>query len=330
MSQQQNTNQKTDNNLVIGFKDFHPEQDITFAKVKLNSKGGKNVGIMNAKAKRVLHLSAPLTTTWGVNKRVNDNGQVSYDLSIQFPNPTSPYFTQEEADFLEQMKEVERLAKEHVRKNCRELLNKAKLSEEGMDLLWNSIFYYPRKVVDSSTNPPLKEPDYSRPPTMRIKLPFYGEEFDSKFAIYDINNMAEPLFPNPQDDSITPETLMPSGNDKPIATKFIPVIKAGGIYFTGSGCGMTWRLYQAVIKPRVSNVPEGCVVQVPDSMREQLVSSTEQEESDNQATESNVTSTVVEDSDEEEEEEEVEPVREPTPEPAPVKTKKKVVRKKAN
>ena len=63
------------------------------------------------------------------------------------------------------MKEFEAIAKEHVRQNCRELLNKPKLSEEGMDLLWNPMFRYPLKEVGGC-----KEPDYDRAPSMKVKV----------------------------------------------------------------------------------------------------------------------------------------------------------------
>lgn len=327
------------NNGVISFDLFEPETQVSFAKVKLNKAGGKNVSIMNKQEKRILQVSGPLMTTWGVKKYVSDdNGKVSYELQLQFPQKGSQYDTQEEQDFLEKMKQIEQMAKEHVRANCRELLNKPKLSEEGMDLLWNPMFRYPTKIVDDTTNPPLRESDYNRAPTLKIKLPYYGDEFDSKFAIYSIDDLEVPLFPNPDDLSLTPETLIPSGDGeirKAIATKIIPVLKAGGIYFASGKCGMTWRLYQAVVKPRVVATEKGCVAHIPSGVREQLQAEVVVEDN----VKDNVATTIVEDSDDEdevasqqeteqEEEEEVEVPREPTPEP--IKPKKKIVRKKAN
>jgi len=326
------------NNGVVSFDDFEPETHVSFAKVKLNKAGGKNVSIMNQQEKRILQVSGPLMTTWGVKKYVaDDTGKVSYELQLQFPQKGSQYDTQEEQDFLEKLKQIEQMAKEHVRKNCRELLNKPKLSEEGMDLLWNPMLRYPTKIVDDTTNPPLREPDYDRAPSLRVKLPFYGTEWDSKFAIYNIDDLEVPLFPNPQDDSVTPETIIPSGDGeirKAIATKIVPVLRAGGIYFASGKCGMTWRLYQAVVKQRPVQSDSGCVVKIPAGLRERMEAAVEQEEQVEAA--KNVTATIVEDSDDEDEgsvqheDPQEEEQAEPEPEPVkPVATKKKVIRKKA-
>jgi len=326
------------NNGVVSFDDFEPETHVSFAKVKLNKAGGKNVSIMNQQEKRILQVSGPLMTTWGVKKYVaDDTGKVSYELQLQFPQKGSQYDTQEEQDFLEKLKQIEQLAKEHVRKNCRELLNKPKLSEEGMDLLWNPMLRYPTKIVDDTTTPPLREPDYDRAPSLRVKLPFYGSEWDSKFAIYNIDDLEVPLFPNPQDESITPETIIPSGDGeirKAIATKIVPVLRAGGIYFASGKCGMTWRLYQAVVKQRPVMADAGCVVKIPAGLRERMEAAVEQEEQVDAG--KNVTATIVEDSDNEDEgtvqhgEPQEEEQVEPEPEPIkPVATKKKVIRKKA-
>jgi hypothetical protein len=332
------------NNGVVSFDDFVPETHVSFAKVKLNKAGGKNVSIMNKHEKRILQVSGPLMTTWGVKKYVaDDTGKVSYELQLQFPQKGSQYDTQEEQDFLEKLKQIEQLAKEHVRKNCRELLNKPKLSEEGMDLLWNPMLRYPTKIVDDTTNPPLREPDFDRAPSLRVKLPFYGTEWDSKFAIYNIDDLEVPLFPNPQDDSVTPETIIPSGDGeirKAIATKIVPVLRAGGIYFASGKCGMTWRLYQAVVKQRPVQADSGCVVKIPAGLRERMEAAVEQEEQVEAA--KNVTATIVADSDDEDEgsvqheEPQEEEQAEPEPEPAkpakpaePAAAKKKVIRKKA-
>jgi hypothetical protein len=136
------------------------------------------------------------------------------------------------------------------------------------------------------------------------------------------------LFPNPEDPSTTPDMLIPEGG----ATKTAVCIKCGGIYFASGKCGVTWRLHQAIVKPK-PKMGGRCLVKLPASVVERLEAEPEPEE-----TTSKVQATIVADSDEEdmdagsdvEDEEDVrEPTPEPTPAPEPVKKAKKAIRKKA-
>jgi hypothetical protein len=311
---------------VVSFDEFNPSTMVGFNKVKLNKAGGKNVGITNKHKKQTLFVSAPLMTSWGIKKYVaEDTGKTSYEMQLQFPQKGSQYDTEEEQEFLEKMKEFEAVVKEHVRQNCRELMNKPKLSEEGMDLLWNPMFRYPMKDVGGG----LKEPDYDRAPTMKVKVGFWADKWDDKLEIYDLQENL--LFPNSADPSMTPDQLIPEGG----ATKTAVCIKCGGIYFASGKCGVTWRLHQAIVKPK-PKMGGKCLVKLPASVAARM------EEDDEQVVEekpSKVQATIVDDSDDEDggaaEEEhdeddvaEVEP--EPTPAPAPVpEKKKKVIKKKS-
>lgn len=310
---------------VVSFDEFEPSTMVGFNKVKQNKAGGKNVGITNKQKKQTLFLSAPLMTSWGVKKYTDESsGKVSYEMQLQFPQKGSQYDTEEEQEFLTKMKEFEAVVKEHVRQNCRELLNKPKLSEEGMDLLWNPMFRYPLKDVGGGC----KEPDYNRAPTMKVKVGFWDGKWDDKIEVYDLQENL--LFPNPEDTSVTPDQLIPDGS----ATKAAVCIKCGGIYFASGKCGVTWRLHQAIVKPK-PKMGGKCLVKLSASVAARM----EAEDDVPQQTESKpskVQAAIVEDSDEEEwgaPEEEVsvadEPEHVPEPEPTPAKTVKKVVRKKA-
>lgn len=308
---------------VVSFDEFNPSTMVGFNKVKLNKAGGKNVGITNKQAKQTLFISAPLMTSWGIKKYVDEaSGKVSYEMQLQFPQKGSQYDTEEEQQFLATMKEFESTVKEHVRQNCRELLNKPKLSEEGMDLLWNPMFRYPLKDVGGGC----KEPDYDRAPTMKVKVGYWSDKWDDKLEMYDLQENL--LFPNPADPSATPDVLIPEGG----ATKTAVCIKCGGIYFASGKCGVTWRLHQAIVKPK-PKMGGRCLVKLPASVVERLEAEPEPEE-----TTSKVQATIVADSDEEdvdagsdvEDEEDVrEPTPEPVPAPEPVKKAKKAIRKKA-
>lgn len=269
---------------VVSFDEFNPSTMVGFNKVKLNKAGGKNVGITNKQKKQTLFISAPLMTSWGIKKYVaEDTGKTSYEMQLQFPQKGGQYDTEEEQEFLEKMKEFEAVVKEHVRQNCRELLNKPKLSEEGMDLLWNPMFRYPMKDVGGG----LKEPDYDRAPTMKVKVGYWADKWDDKLEIYDLQENL--LFPNSADPSMTPDQLIPEGG----ATKTAVCIKCGGIYFASGKCGVTWRLHQAIVKPK-PKMGGRCLVKLPASVAARL-------EEDEQVVEkpSKVQATIVADSDDE-------------------------------
>ncbi len=316
------SNQIDETIAVVSYDEFEPASAVGFNKVKLNKAGGKNVGVNNKQAKQTLFISAPLMTSWGIKKYTDDtSGKVSYEMQLQFPQPGSQYDTPEEQEFLAKMKEFEAIAKEHVRQNCRELLNQPKLSEEGMDLLWNPMFRYPLKDLGGGC----KEPDYDRAPSMKVKVGFWGGKWDDKLEMYDLQEKL--LFPNPEDPSVTPDLLIPEGG----ATKTALCIKCGGIYFASGKCGVTWRLHQAIVKPK-PKMGGKCLVKLPASVAARL-----EAEDDADPKPTKVQAAIVEDSDEGEAEEEAEVEEEAEePEPEPVFTKpvvkkavKKVVRKKA-
>jgi len=76
-------------------------------------------------------------------------------------------------------------------------------------------------------------------PTLRVKLPFYDGEWKG-VEIYDSNHTA--LFPNSE--GKTPKDLITKGSDAAL------IITCGGLWFAGGSFGVTWRLVQAVLKPK--------------------------------------------------------------------------------
>ena len=294
---------------------FNCDTDVTFTKPKVNNSGGKNIGILNAHTKKSLYISSPLMLTWGVNEYTDDKtGKVTYDMSLQFPK--SEYNTEELSSFLKAMQGLEEKIKSTAMENSKEWMNKAKMSQEVVDALWSPMLKYPK---DQSTG----EPDYSRPPTLRVKVPFWEGEFKN-VEVYDINQ--KPLFPNDGDVSV-PELIVKGSN---VAT----IIQCGGIWFANGKFGVTWKLFQCVVKPR-ETLSGRCHIQLSASERTKMEVSSDTEEGPSKTT------NAVDDSDEEDEAVDVSdtPVAEPEPEPEPVvekkveaddlveKPKKKVVKK---
>ena len=285
---------------VISGVNFTPS-DITLGKVKVNSNGGKNVPLYNTKVRGTALMSTPLLLTWGWNENDFDgNGKKTYDMSLQFPS--SDYMTEEAEAFLGNMKALEQYVKEQALVNCKEWFNKNKMSAEVIDALWTPMLHHPK---DKETG----EPDFTRAPTLRIKIPYWDGVFNME--IFDVEG--NQLFPGTAD----PADLLPK------KTQVATVMRSGGIWFANGKFGMTWRLEQAVVKPQRSTLQKGkCYVKMTDSDRATLNTAAEQEESHDVA---------VEDSDGEdgiEQDEEDTPEPEPEPVPVPTKTKKRVVKKK--
>ena len=264
-----------------------------FGAPKVNASGGKNVPLYNVSAKKGLTLQTPLMLTWGVNEWTDDNsGRKTYDMSLQFPTPE--YANTNTTQFLENMMALEEHIKETAVSKSKEWFNKARMSAEVVDALWTPMLRYTK-------NKETGEPDKTKMPTMKVKLPYYDGKFE--FELYD--NNGESIF-NAQMNDNHPSELIPKASNVAI------VLQCGGIWFANGKFGVTWRLVQGLVKPRAS-LKGKCHI---------LLDAEEQTTLNKQVVADEEAVTDVPDSDEEE------PVVEPTP--APVKKVKKVVKRKTS
>jgi hypothetical protein len=94
------------------------------------------------------------------------------------------------------------------------------------------------------------EPDTTRPPTLKLKLPAWGGQF--KFELFDTQNNI--LIPN--EEGVTPTELIPKGSE--IAC----IIQCGGIWFANGKFGVTWKLFQGVVKPTQSLAKGQCHIKL--------------------------------------------------------------------
>jgi hypothetical protein len=233
---------------IINISQYNPTSDISYAKPKINANGGKNVGIINNKTKKVTMLSTPLILTWGMNEFVDDKSNNNkYHLSLQFPN--SEYPDAECEEFLNKMRDFENKIKHYAIANSKEWFNKPKMSAEVVDALWNPMLTYPK-------NKETGEFDYSRAPTLKVKIPFWENEW--KFELYDMDK--NQLWPSST--VYSPLPLIPK------LTRIACVLQCGGIWFAAGKFGVTWKLFQAVIKPPQS-LKGKCHIQVNDNEKEQ-------------------------------------------------------------
>lgn len=219
--------------MIIPSSAFNAAAEIGYTKSRLNKAGGKSVGIINKASGRQLYLSMPLMLTWGMNERTDETtGRVSYDMSLQFPK--EEYATEQTTKTLAAIVAMEEQIKKDAIVNSKEWFNKAKLTDAQVDVLFNPMLYWSK---DKETG----ERRSGTAPTLRIKLDYWDEVF--KCEIYDVDQ--KPLYPN-SDSSITPVELITKGCN--VAT----IIKCGGVYFVNGKFGVTWRLHQALVKPKAS------------------------------------------------------------------------------
>lgn len=298
--------------LITKFEEFDVSS-FKYGKLTTNSRGGKSIKIRNSK-NNTLILSTPLILTWGANKMVDeDTGKVSYNLSIQYPS--GEYGTPSSRKFFELMKEFENRILEDAVEHGAEWFNKPNMSREVAEALFNPILKYPK-------NKETKQPDYTRAPTTRVKIPYWEGKFNVE--LYDVEK--NPIFTPEMDLGNIPfESLIPK------SSHIAGALQCNGIYFAAGMFGVTWQLSQAIIRPP-ARLRGGCFINLSGDDRS-LVKKTEEREAEEaqEHTQSgvsedntNVTDTVVEDSDDD-----IEPVvEEPKPKPKKKVTKRKVVKKK--
>lgn len=232
--------------IVIAATKFNPTTDITYAKPKVNKSGGKAVSIFNARTKKALYISTPLMLTYGVNEfRDEKTGKVSYDLSLQFPR--EDYMTDDSKKFLDSMIAFQNKIRADAITNSKDWLNKPKMTEEVVDALFHPMLKYPK-------NPNTGEPDMTKQPTLKIKLNYYDDKFNN-CEIYGANNQM--LFPD-ESSGVMPGDII--GKNSIIAVVMI----CGGLWFANGKFGVTWKLFQAAVQPKSSNLKGRCLIPFTD------------------------------------------------------------------
>ena len=297
---------------IVTPQQFIPSEQLLYTKPKVNASGGKSVGIINSSTRRSLMVSTPLMLNWGVNVFEKEGGN-AYSISLQFPR--EEFSNDQINDFHNMLEKMEQQIKDDALKHSRDWFGK-QMTKDGIDLIWNPILKYPK---DKDTG----EADRSRQPTLKVKLPFW--EGAAKFELFDVNN--ELLIPNDQNTS--PELFITK------ASNIACILQCGGIWFANNNFGVSWKLYQGVVKPTETLKQGVCHIALSAKDKEQITSSGGSEE---ETREPEVVNNVQVESDDEGENEEPgetssdnneeEPEAEPEPEPEPEKPKKKRVIKK--
>lgn len=272
---------------------------------KVNASGGKNIPIFNRVARSGLKISTPMMLTWGVNENDFDGtGKKTYDMSLQFPS--AEYATADTSAFLDNLKRLETLVKEQACANSKAWFGKVQ-SAEVVEAFWTPMLRYPK---DKATG----EPDYTKSPTFRVKLPFWDGKF--KFEIFNVKG--ELVFPK---DDVNIMDVVPKGSEAKI------ILQCGGIWFAGGKFGITWKPFQMVVKPKLQ-LSQG-VCHLMDDVKHE-VKDVKEEPKQEQA---QMEQTLVESDEDPDPDQEYATPAESTETPAttepevPVKGKKKVVKK---
>lgn len=223
---------------IIAGIDINPTRDIKYTKVKVNSNGGKQIGLLNGNSNRGLYISTPLMLTWGINEYINEkDGSKTYDLALQFPN--DEYNNPNSAQFLKNMQDLETKVKGDAILNSKDWLNKTKLTPDAVDVMWTPILKYPK---DKETG----EPDYSRAPSIKVKIPYWEGEFKN-VELY--NEKRELLFSS-ADPPENPEQIISDYISK--GSNIAIVMQCGGLWVVNGKFGVTWKLFQAIVKPKAT------------------------------------------------------------------------------
>ena len=239
--------------MVIPGASFNPSSDMKYTKPKVNSVGGRSVGIVNSKTSTVLNLSSPLMLTWGVQSFTDDkSGKVSYDLALQFPN--EGFDTPATRKFLENMSAFEKKIKEDAITNSKEWFSKPKMTADAVDALWTPVLKYPK-------NKDTLEADMTRAPTIKVKLPFWEGAWKD-LELYGVD--MQPVFPDPMNPSLSPQDLIAKGSHIAVS------IQCGGIWFANGKFGVTWKLFQAIVKPKMS-LKGKCHIKLDDDEKTKIV-----------------------------------------------------------
>ena len=216
--------------LITRVRDFNPD-NVTYAPPRVNKRGGKNIALQYNSRK--LTLQFPVQFTWGVNERVaEDTGRVSYDLSLVFES-------RDEEDtagqFFHKLTRLQEKILEDAVSNTRAWFGKAKMSKEVADAMMYPILKYPK-------NKETGEPDLSRDPSVKLKVPFWDGEFDVE--LYNMDKVQ--IFGSKIKTDKTPVDLIPS------KSHISGLMQCGGVWFAGGRFGVTWKLVQCKVRPPVT------------------------------------------------------------------------------
>lgn len=269
---------------VLSVNDWDPTA-IKYMVPKVNDRGGKSIPLISTQTNRSLHISTPLMMTWGISDFVDDKGDSDGKFSISLNFPNDDYKTVVSEAFLQKLKALENQILDDAVKNSESWFGEEMSKEVAKHTFFTFLKY--------SKNKDTKKIDYSRPPSIRAKVPFY----DGKWAVELYDTQQNMIFPC-DNVHISPVDLVPK------MSNVACVLQCNGIWIGGKGWGLTWKMIQCVVKPReVISVYGKCHIELSqedvEKIETQVVKDDVVVDDDVVVNTKSVVDTVVDDSDDE-------------------------------
>jgi hypothetical protein len=224
--------------VIIEYPDWDVKQ-IKYMPPRLNDMGGKAITIVSTQTNRGLSVSTPLMITWGITDFCDEQGNSDgkFALSLSFPN--DEYKTDETDEFLQKCKDFESKVIDDAVLNSELWFGKKKSKE----LVEDSFF----PILKWSKDKVTKNLDYSKPPGLKIKVPCFKDKTtgEDKWScqLYDVDY--NKIFPDQNKPDSTPIDFVPK------SSSVVCGIQCTGLWIGGKGWGVTWKLVQAIVKPKV-------------------------------------------------------------------------------
>ena len=287
----------------------------TYDNAVVDSRGGKSVRLKLKGQPPVIQI--PFMLTWGVNKWEDENtGKCKYDMALQF----DPSKSDAQEQFLESMKAFQEKLMDDAVENSKKWFGK-KMTRPVIEALMYPVLKYPK---DKETG----EPDLSRNPTLKLKVPHWEGRFNVE--IYDTNK--KPLYLPPAYGKESDGNMAPDQDKDATPVDFIPkgsyvkgLIRCNGLWFVGGKFGCTWQMLQMNSRPPTRLVGSGVNHIEDDSDDEEFLEDLAQKEKEQEEQIREEVQQELAVSDDEDDEQEAEVEEEEAPKP---KKKKKVVRRK--
>jgi hypothetical protein len=239
--------------VVLSVSDWNTSA-IKYMPPKVNEKGGKSINVISKQTSRSLHISTPLMMTWGIADFIDDKGESDGKFSISLNFPNDEYKTAATTAFLDKLKAFENQILDDAVANS-ELWWGEQMSR---DICKHTFFPF----LKYSKNKDTKKIDYTKPPSIRAKVPCYNE----KWAVELYDTKSNLIFPS-EDPTQTPPDFVPK------LSNIACVLQCGGIWIGGKGWGLTWKMIQGVVKPKITDSIYGkCHINLSSEDKEALES----------------------------------------------------------
>jgi hypothetical protein len=218
------------NNVVVNVAEWDTSA-IKYMAPKINDKGGKSISLISKQTNRMLHITTPLMMTWGISDFIDDagNSDGKYSISLNFPN--DEYRTPATDEFLVKLKAFEQQILQDA------VVNSDTWWGESMSLELCKHTFFP--FLKYSKNKDTKKLDLTKPPSIRAKVPCYNGKWGVE--IYDTSSRL--IFPS-ENEHVTPMDFVPK------LSRVACGLQCTGIWIGGKGWGLTWKMFQCIVKPR--------------------------------------------------------------------------------